>query len=167
MKTKLPVLILAILMLTGCYVSSVTTITKKETPKKGKIFLVSKIDHRNSEYIKSLCDNLNQKLTENGYIVTEYVSEKYDSLYFSKVLETENPNNVLLIFPENKYKFFSSGFVELTYSIELVKREKSINNTIFDGFIKIAYREDKRNSVINKSTDEIFKSVFQQEQATY
>lgn len=162
MKTKLPVLILVIVMLTGCSVSSVTTITRKEIPQKGKIFLVSKIDRRNSEYIKDLCDNLNQKLTANGYSVTEYVSENYDSLYFSNVLKAENPNNVLLIFPENKYKSFSSGFVELTYSIKLVSREKSIDNTIFNGLIKIAYREDKRNTVINKSTDEIFKSVFLQ-----
>lgn len=160
MNAKWIYLILLIAITHGCFVSSVKTISKKETCPIGNILLVSRVFPQNENYIKDLCADLNGKLTKHGYNVTEYVSERYDSLSFWKICNSFNPNSILFIFPEKKFVTYSTGFIELTYSIELQCRKDSLNKTIYNGLIKVAYREDKRDIIIEKATEEIFNAVF-------
>ena len=153
--------ILFTFFISSCYVSNIETFIKKEYPIKDKMLIVSLADERNESYIKDLSYKLNKKLTNQGYEVKEYVSERYDSLYFNNLLKNFNPKTVFLITPQNKFVEYSDGFLQLTYDLVLYHRLDSIQDQLlYKGLIKIAYRYDKKLEIVETTVGKIMQSVF-------
>jgi hypothetical protein len=109
---------------------------------------------------KNLCTELDNMFKTKGFTVNEYCPAKFDSAEYKKIMEQNNTEFVLCIFPQKHVIKGSKGEKKLPYRVEgLYRRESGKISSVYLGKIEITYSETKKGEILKDASDKIFNII--------
>jgi hypothetical protein len=147
----------------GCqtiYVSDMETSYFTKNCPTHSILIMSCNEYNPQDLNNGLCAELNNMFTVKGYKVSEYCPVKYDSVEYSNIVATRNPEFILCIIPQKLLTQKSGKSNNLPYRIEaLYRRDSGKVSSVYLGKINISYTEDKKSEILKNASGKIYSAI--------